>query len=56
MNRGCEMLRGNPEPGSPRTPAAALGIGPIPSAARERTLTRFDSPSHECSRPRRPQR
>ncbi len=41
-----EMLRGNPVPGFPRTPSAARGKREHGPAV----------PSHECSRPRRPQR
>ena len=56
MNRGNEMFRGNPEPGFPRTPSAARSTGVPPSAPAETGSTRSVSPSHECSRPRRPQR
>ncbi len=56
MTRGNEMFRGDPEPGSPRTPSAAPGGEPTPSASAETGSTRSVSPSHECSRPRRPQR
>jgi hypothetical protein len=56
MNRGNDMSRGNPVPGFPQTPSAARGWEPTPSAPAEEGLTRAVSPSHECSRPRRPQR
>ncbi|GEM_PF-6123110 len=60
------MNRGNPRPGFPRPPSAALGIGPTPSAvlemrptprAREGKSTDLLLPQVlEYSRPRRPQR
>jgi len=46
MTARSGMTRGNPGPDFPRTP----------SAPRVRTTARSVSPSHECSRPRRPQR
>lgn len=46
MTRGSDMLRADPEPGSSLTPSA-------PQASdKPRTF----APSHESSRPRRPQR
>ena len=66
MNRGNEMSRGNPMPGFPqtlsaargwdRTPSAARGWEPICSAPQRNREQGPAAPSHECSRPRRPQR
>ncbi len=60
------MNRGNPRPGFPRPPSAALGIGPTPSAVLEmrptpfapggKSMNRLSPPVSEYSRPRRPQR
>lgn len=56
MNRGSGLFRGDPEPGAPRIPSAARGVGPTPSAPQESDSSRTVAPSHESPRPRRPQR
>ena len=56
MTPGSDQSRGNPVPGYPRAPSAARGWEPTTSAPAETGLTRSVSPSHECSRPRGPQR
>ncbi len=56
MNRGNDVFRGDPKPGSPRTPSAARGMEPPPSAPADAGTSRPVPQSHECSRPRRPQR
>ncbi len=50
------MIRRNPVPGFPQAPSAARSSEPTPSAPADTGSNRPVSPSHECSRPRRPQR
>ncbi len=56
MNRGNDMSRGNPVPGFPQAPSAARSWEPTPSEPAETGSSRPVPQSHECSRPRRPQR
>ncbi len=56
MNRGNAMFRENPEPGFSRTLSAARSWEPTLSAPPRKSAVLPAAPSHECSRPRRPQR